>query len=159
MRLFYSIKHAHSDDDTWYISLMGSFVFPELGLGIVIVCLPSVPEFWKSFLSFGSTTSTSHLRNLKGGEQQYKRGKNRRDSFNRLVDDYELNSSLRKDNTAITREMEVPIIPRGKQIVRTVHVQTVSQQQPETGTPILFGLNHQGRPWEGTHEHKVTVSR
>ncbi|RDL31465.1 uncharacterized protein BP5553_09674 [Venustampulla echinocandica] len=159
MRLYYSVKLADNDDVTWYVSLMGSFVFPELGLGIVVICLPTIPELFKtvtagSIFSRVGTTASSHG----GGGRQSPHDKARLDGFDRLVDNYE-NPSLRKHNTTATREIEVPIIPRGTQILRTVHVKTESQQQPEVSTARIFGLNHQDRPWDGTHEHKVTVSR
>jgi len=47
-RLYYAVLLYHSDDVTWYGSLMVICMFPELGLGIVVCCLPTVPKFFRT---------------------------------------------------------------------------------------------------------------
>ncbi|CAG8977634.1 hypothetical protein HYALB_00006584 [Hymenoscyphus albidus] len=59
--LYYRVLLAESADTTWYISMMTTYTFPELGLAIVAGCLPSIPKFLKTIknINVSSQIATS----------------------------------------------------------------------------------------------------
>lgn len=48
IRLYYTIKLARSKDVTYYISIMGMWTLPEIASGILAMCLPVSPKFFRS---------------------------------------------------------------------------------------------------------------
>lgn len=48
IRLSYTIKLARSKDITYYNSIMGVWTLPEIASGILAMCLPVSPKFFRS---------------------------------------------------------------------------------------------------------------
>lgn len=122
LRLYYCVLLYHSEDATWYVSLMAVYMFCELGLGIMVSCLPAVPKFIRhvaespflsrigtSFYSIlGKTNHKSTDPSSKESTPKRNEGpsikKGRLDSFQRLVEEHELQSTFKdeaKENSGL----------------------------------------------------------
>ncbi|KAK8903733.1 hypothetical protein QC760_008195 [Botrytis cinerea] len=114
VRLYYGVVLYYSDDITYYTSMFAIHMCAELGLAIIVSCLPAFPKFIRTInqTSFFSRISSSLYTMLGIGKEQsvdketfYHVQKQvdlgrkpRQDTFQRLVEEHELQSAFREEN-------------------------------------------------------------
>jgi hypothetical protein len=179
IRLYYCVLLSRSDDITYYVSMMATYMFPELGIGIMISCLPSVPKFFrtlgetKTFSRMGTTlysllglSKIGRITEHSSGNtkppriQQPSDDNARMDKFYRLIEEHELQSRNNSAGDTITEEVDVSSvnsrIPKESEIIRTVHIATESRPELDGNLPRTV-ISH-GRLWQGNHDYKATIA-
>ncbi|KAF7953323.1 hypothetical protein EAE96_006534 [Botrytis aclada] len=114
VRLYYGVILYYSDDITYYTSMFAIHMCAELGLAIVVSCLPAFPKFVRTMnqttlfskistslytlLGVGKDKSTNKETSYHAQNQVGFGRKPRQDTFQRLVEQHELQSAFREDN-------------------------------------------------------------
>lgn len=180
------MRLAHSKDLTYDASMMAVYIFPELGIGIIISCLPTVPKFFrtlsetKTFSRFGTSifsllgltkgrTGGSHSREISKPSGRHVE-KSTLGTFDRLVEEHELRSNFKKivakEARDTTREegefgSSAELVASKGSILRTVHVETTSEVIGGTGIGIpraTKASDPAATLWQGNHNYKAAVS-